>query len=192
MNRHLLPDEFDLLVDEEIGFGVPELQAHVRECDRCRVELESARAVMAHVESLPHLAPSPVFAEEVMAQVNVFEPWHVAAGNTIRALMPRHRPVRIALGGAALTSCFTLTTMFVWIASRFDSALLLAGTAYDSAASAALGMLTALVGPRTVAALQAGGAPMVLTLASVMAVAAIISVISLRRASRLLSAQSRP
>lgn len=192
MNRHLLPDEFDLLVDEEIGFGVPELQAHVRECDQCRFELESARTVMSHVESLPHMAPSPLFADEVMAQVNVFEPWHVAAGNTIRALMPRHRPVRITLAVAALTSCFTLTTMFVWIASRFDSALLLAGTAYDSAASAALDMLTALVGPRTVAALQAGGAPMALTLASVMAVAAIISVISLRRASRFLSAQSRP
>lgn len=190
MTRHLLPDEFDLLVDEEIGFGVPELQAHVRECDDCHAELESARAVMSHVESLPHITPSPLFAEKVMAQVNVFEPWHVAAANTVRALMPRHRPVRIALGVAALTSCFTLTTMFVWIASRFDSAMLLAGTVYDSAASAALGMLTAIAGPRTVAALQTGGTPMVLTLASIMAVAAIVSIIGLRRASRLLSAQS--
>jgi hypothetical protein len=191
MNRHLLPDEFDLLVDEEIGFGVPELQAHVKECGKCHAELESARAVMAHIESLPHIAPSPLFAEKVMAQVNVFEPWHVAAGNTVRALMPRHRPVRIALGVAALTSCFTLTTMFVWIASRFDSALLLAGTVYDSASSAALGLVTTIAGPRTVAALQAGGAPLMLTLASIMALVAIISVIGLRRASRLLSAQSR-
>lgn len=192
MNRHLLPDEFDLLVDEEVGFGVPPLQAHVRECDQCRAELETARAVMAHVERLPHVAPSPLFAEKVMAQVNVFEPWHVAAANTVRALMPRHRPVRIALGIAALTSCFTLTTMALWVASRFDSAMLLAGMVYDSAASAALGVLTAVVGPRTVAALQTGGAPMALTLASVMAVVAIISIIGLRRASRLLSAQSRP
>ena len=127
-----------------------------------------------------------------MAQVNVFEPWHVAAANTVRALMPRHRPVRIALGVAALTSCFTLTTMFVWIASRFDSAMLLAATVYDSAASAALGMLTAIAGPRTVAALQTGGTPMVLTLTSVVAFAAIISIIGLRRASRLLSARSKP
>ncbi|MEX2325195.1 MAG: hypothetical protein WD553_00260, partial [Gemmatimonadaceae bacterium] len=67
MNRHLLPDEFDLLVDEEIGFGVPELQAHVRECDQCRLELESARTVMSRIESLSHLAPSPLFAEKVMA-----------------------------------------------------------------------------------------------------------------------------
>ena len=192
MNRHLLPDEFDLLVDEEVGFGVPPLQAHVRDCDQCRTELESARVVMAQIERLPHIAPSPLFAEKVMAQVNVFEPWHVAAANTVRALMPRHRPVRIALGVAALTSCFTLTTMFVWIASRFDSAMLLAGTVYDSAASAALGMLTAIAGPRTVAALQTGGTPMVLTLTSVVAFAAIISIIGLRRASRLLSARSKP
>src|SRR5687767_4502758 len=144
MNRHLLPDEFDLLVDEEIGFGVPELQAHVRECDKCRIELDSARTVMSTIESLPHLSPSPLFAEKVMAQVNVFEPWHVAAANTIRALVPRHRPVRIALGAAALTSCVTLTTIFVWIASRFDSAMLLAGSAYDSATSGAWAMVTAI------------------------------------------------
>lgn len=191
MNRHLLPDEFDLLLDEEVGFGVPPLQAHVRDCDQCRAELESARTVMSRIESLPHLAPSPLFTEKVMLRVNVFEPWHVAAANTVRSLVPRYRPVRIALGVAALTSCFTLTTMALWIASRFDSAMLLAGMAYESAAAAAFGALTAIVGPRTVAAMQAGGAPMVLTLASVMAVAAIISVIALRRASRLIAAQSR-
>ncbi|CAN5624875.1 hypothetical protein BH23GEM1_BH23GEM1_02710 [soil metagenome] len=191
MNRHLLPDEFDLLVDEEIGFGVPELQAHVRDCGQCRAELESARSVMAQIESLPHLPPSPLFAEKVMASVNVFEPWHVAAANTVRGLMPRHRPVRIALGVAALTSCFTLTTMALWIAARFDSAVLLAGTVYDSASTAALEMLAAIFGPRTVAALQTGGTPMLLTLASVMAVAAIVSIVGLRRASRLLTAQSR-
>jgi hypothetical protein len=146
---------------------------------------------MSTIESLPHLSPSPVFAEKVMARVNVFEPWHVAAGNTIRALVPRHRPVRIALGVAALTSCFTLTTMALWIASRFDSAMLLAGMVYESASAAALGALTAIVGPRAVETLQAGGTPMVLTLASVMAVAAIASIIGIRRASRLIAAQSR-
>ena len=191
MNRHLLPDEFDLLVDEEIGFGVPELQAHVRECDKCRIELDSARTVMSTIEGLPHLSPSPLFAEKVMAQVNVFEPWHVAAANTIRALMPRHRPVRIALGAAALTGCFTLTTMALWIASRFDSAMLLAGMAYKSAAAGALGALTAIVGPRAVETLQTGGTPMVVTLALVMAVAAIASFMVIRRASRLIAAQSK-
>jgi len=191
MNRHLLPHEFDLLVDEEVGFGVPELQAHVNQCGQCRIELDSARAVMLRIEGLPHLSPSPLFAEKVMAQVNVFEPWHVAAANTIRALLPRYRPVRVALGAAALTSCVTLTTMALWIASRFDSAMLLAGMAYESAAAVALNAVTAIVGPRAVETLQAGGAPMVFTLASVMAVAAIGSVIGIRRASRLIAAQSR-
>lgn len=191
MNRHLLPHEFDLLVDEEVGFGVPELQAHVNQCGQCRIELDSARAVMLRIEGLTHLSPSPLFAEKVMAQVNVFEPWHVAAANTIRALLPRYRPVRVALGAAALTSCVTLTTMALWIASRFDSAMLLAGMAYESAAAVALNAVTAIVGPRAVETLQAGGAPMAFTLASVMAVAAIGSVIGIRRASRLLAAQSR-
>lgn len=192
MNRHLLPDEFDLLVDEEIGFGVPELQAHARDCDQCRAELESARAVMSQIESLPHLAPSALFTEKVMLRVNVFEPWHVAAMNTARSLVPRHRPVRVALGVAAVMSCFTLTTMAVWIASRFDSAVLLAGMVYDSAASAAFGMFSAIVGPRTVAALQTGGMTMTLTLVTVMAVVAVISYVGLRRATRVIAQQSRP
>lgn len=191
MNRHLLPDEFDLLLDEEVGFGVPPLQAHVRECAHCAAELQSARAVMAHIDRLPHLSPSPVFTEKVMAQVSVFEPWHVAAANTVRALVPRHRPVRIALAAAALMSCFTLTTIALWVAARFDSAVLLAGMVYDAAASGALGMLTAIVGPRTVAALQSGGTPAVLTLGTVMTVAAIASITALRRASRIIAAQSR-
>ena len=35
MNRHLLPDEIDLLVDGEAGFGGAPLKAHVRGCAEC-------------------------------------------------------------------------------------------------------------------------------------------------------------
>ena len=33
-HRHLLPDEIDLLLDDEVGFGVAPLKAHVRDCAR--------------------------------------------------------------------------------------------------------------------------------------------------------------
>ena len=59
MNRHLLPEEIDLLIDGEAGFGVAPLKAHVRRCAECRGELEDARAVLAALDQLPHLAPSP-------------------------------------------------------------------------------------------------------------------------------------
>ena len=37
-HRHLLPNEIDLLVDGEAGFGVAPLRAHVAECDECRAQ----------------------------------------------------------------------------------------------------------------------------------------------------------
>src|SRR5215210_182194 len=44
-HRHLLPDEIDQLLDDETGFGMAPLQAHLSECDACRGRYEDARAV---------------------------------------------------------------------------------------------------------------------------------------------------
>ena len=42
-HRHLLPAEIDLLLDEEVGFGVSPLRAHVQACADCRAR-QSAQA----------------------------------------------------------------------------------------------------------------------------------------------------
>ncbi len=41
MNRHLLPEEIDLLIDGEAGFGVAPLKAHLRQCPECQSELDT-------------------------------------------------------------------------------------------------------------------------------------------------------
>ena len=81
-HRHLLPDEIDALLDSEVGFGVAPLEAHLRECASCRADLEAGRRVVEAIEQLPRLAPTPLFGDHVMAQVNVYEPWYVAARDT--------------------------------------------------------------------------------------------------------------
>ena len=53
-HRHLLPNEIDLLVDGEAGFGVAPLRAHILECSDCRERLEDARVVVDALESLPY------------------------------------------------------------------------------------------------------------------------------------------
>ena len=78
-HRHLLPDEIDLLLDDEVGFGVQPLKAHIRDCADCRAKVDEARFVVDALEDLPHFAPSHSFANRVMSQVPVFVPWHVAA-----------------------------------------------------------------------------------------------------------------
>ena len=124
MTRHLLPEEFDLLVDAEAGldtgFGVAELRAHVRGCGPCAAELGAARAVAAELDALPRFAPSPRFADRVMRDVQVFEPWHVALGDAARQLEPRSRPLRVAAAAGALGSGALLTLVLTWLAARAD------------------------------------------------------------------------
>jgi hypothetical protein len=102
-HRHLLPDEIDQLLDDELGFGMAPLKAHLSECDDCRGRFQDARAVTALIEELPHLVPSHRFAERVMAEVPVFVPWHVAARDAIAEWVPaagRSRRIALAAGTA--------------------------------------------------------------------------------------------
>jgi hypothetical protein len=123
-HRHLLPTEIDLLLDDEEGFGVAPLKAHVRSCPECLGRLEEARIVTDTIEELPHFAPSFNFADKVMAQVPVFVPWHVAARDTVRDVarrwMPDSRPARVAAIGMAASVATVLTVAILWVATQTD------------------------------------------------------------------------
>src|ERR687889_750525 len=135
-HRHLLPNEIDLLVDGEAGFGVAPLRAHILECADCRERVDDARVVVDALESLPHFAPDSRLADRVMAQVPVFVPAHVAARDSVFRWLPTAGPPRAAAPG--------LRTPF---ADRVQS--LVMGTARD--------LVVALLGESAVAALQAAG-----------------------------------
>lgn len=115
-HRHLLSNEIDLLLDGEAGFGVAPLRAHIDGCAECRTRLDEARVVADALERLPHFAPRSGFSERVLAQVQIVEPWHVAALDTARRFVPESRPLRvIALAGAAVSSV-VISAGAVWIA----------------------------------------------------------------------------
>lgn len=137
-HRHLLPDEIDLLLDGEVGFGVTPLKTHVRRCAQCRDELERARALVGALEHLPHLTPSPHFAASVMARVQVFEPWQVAALDTARQWIPRSRPVRVLAGAMAASLALVLSAASLWLALRADVLLFFSGVLWDRARGRAL------------------------------------------------------
>ncbi len=120
-HRHLTPQEFDLLVDGEEGFGMAPLAAHIEECVTCRTELEARQKLVASLELLPHYTPSPLFAYHVMREVQVFEPWHVAAMNSVQRFIPRSKPARVLAAGLAGAVATTLTVATVWMASRLDA-----------------------------------------------------------------------
>lgn len=125
-HRHLLPDEIDLLLDGEEGFGVTPLKAHLAQCAGCRAEFEAQREVALALESLPHFTPSPWLAERVMSQVQVFEPWHVTLRDRVTALLPRSQGGRALVFGTGGVMAITMSFLTVWLAHRADAVLFLA------------------------------------------------------------------
>jgi hypothetical protein len=141
VERHLLPEEIDLLLDGEVGFGTPPLKAHVRSCAACSNELEGARALVRQLEHLPHIAPSPLFANRVMTRVQLFVPWHVALADSVRGLIPQSRALRVAAAGIFATIAFALTLVSVWAFSRIDAVMFTADLVLDRMRSAAFGAI---------------------------------------------------
>jgi hypothetical protein len=130
-HRHLLPDEIDLLLDDEVGFGVNPLRAHVRDCAECRAKVEDARLVVDVLEDLPHFAPSINFTNRVMSQVPVFVPWHVSARQSISRYVPQSRSARVAVGALATSVGSILTVVILWISSQTDVLVVASGAAGD-------------------------------------------------------------
>ncbi len=160
-HRHLLPNEIDLLVDGEAGFGVAPLRAHIQECDDCRARLEDARIVVDALEALPHFAPDSRLADRVMSQVPVFVPAHVAARESVARWMPVAGPARAAAAVVATSVAGMLTVLMVWLASRGDAVLFATGIVSDRMRGVVVGaardLVLAVLGESAVATIQASG-----------------------------------
>ncbi|MFI5310616.1 MAG: hypothetical protein ACHQQ3_05250 [Gemmatimonadales bacterium] len=145
-HRHLLPNELDLLLDGEAGFGVAQLRAHVDECGACQSRLADARVVVDALEDLPHFAPKLRFADRVMARVQVIEPWHAAVLDTLGRLVPRSAPLRIVAAATASVVATTLSAGAVWLALHADAAVYGFGLAADRIRAGLVSSVVALVG----------------------------------------------
>lgn len=146
MERHLLPDEIDQLLDGEVGFETAPLKAHVRSCDLCRGELESARVLVRELEHLPRLRPSLGFSDRVLSRVQLFVPWHVALADWARSLVPRSKGWRIAATAGLATTGLLVTVVSVWALTRLDAVLFVAEMIWDRLRTGAMGMLSGAVG----------------------------------------------
>ena len=161
-HRHLLPNEIDLLVDGEAGFGVAPLRDHVDECGECRMRVEDARIVVDALEALPHFAPDSRLADRVMSQVPVFVPVHVVARDSVARWVPLAGPARIAAAAVFTSAAGLLTLTMVWLATQGEAAMFMTGLLGDRVRGAVLGaardLTVALLGEAALSALQATGA----------------------------------
>lgn len=184
-HRHLLPNEIDLLVDGDAGFGVAPLRAHLAECDDCRARYDELRTVAEAIDALPHFTPGVRFADAVMAKVQVVEPWHVALTESASRLVPTSTPMRVLAGVGAGIAAVTISGSAAWLAFRGDLAGWVVNLFIDrtrqgivtGAGEVAAGAL----GAEATAALASGGLPVLLTTTAVLAIAAIGAVFGFRR-----------
>lgn len=160
-HRHLLPNEIDLLVDGETGFGVQPLREHVTACSNCRARLAEAQEVVAALSSVPLLAPRIGLADRVMTRVPVFVPWHVAARDTVRQWMPETPVARAFAAVLIATVGAVVSGLTLWIATRGDLLATLTVAAGEQARTSVTqalgGVVVTLFGPQVVEAVQQVG-----------------------------------
>ena len=137
-HRHLLPNEIDLLLDGEVGFGVAPLRAHIEDCAECQARLTNARLVVDALEDLPHFAPRLRFEDRVMARVQVIEPWYAVVADAARRLAPQSAPVRLLTAATATVAATAMTTGAFWLALHSDVAAYAIGLAVERTRSALL------------------------------------------------------
>ena len=65
------------------------LDAHLATCVRCQAEVDELRSLFELLSDLPELAPSPTFANRVMAHVRVRKPAFAWADAWVERLTPR-------------------------------------------------------------------------------------------------------
>lgn len=118
MTRHLHPIELDLLVDGDGGFGLAELAAHASSCPACGRALREARIVAGALDAIPHVKPAVGFADRVMARVQVYQPWYVAAWEGVDRLVPSGTPVRRAVVGLLATGTVGTVAAGLILATR--------------------------------------------------------------------------
>ena len=160
-HRHLLPNEIDLLLDEETGFGVQPLREHAGSCADCRARLSEAREITAALAALPSLAPRFGLADRVMTHVPVFVPWHVAARDSVLRWMPAGRVPRLAAAAVLATAGSVVTALTLWIVMRGDLLALVTGLVGEGAratVSRVIGeTVVALFGPQVLVAVEQAG-----------------------------------
>lgn len=145
-HRHVLPQELDLLVDGDAGFGQAPLKAHVESCSECSTQLARLQAIAGQLDALPRFAPRHGFANRVMTSVQVIEPWHVALADSAQRLVPESTAMRgLAATGAGIAAT-AISGGALWLAFEVHLLGWSASTALEQGGRGAWSSIAAGVG----------------------------------------------
>ncbi|MBI2795947.1 MAG: hypothetical protein HYX65_04490 [Gemmatimonadetes bacterium] len=130
-DAHLTPADLELLVDDDTVPAAVALLSHVAACEPCRTALEEARFVAEMLSTAPHLKPPREFTDKVMTQVQVTEPWYMAAAGVLRAMWPDRGAGRTIMAAAGVLAGLVTTVGVLALAMRSDEAAMLGSMVGD-------------------------------------------------------------
>ena len=98
------------------------LESHVMSCESCQTEVAEWRSLFTAIKDLPQFAPSKHFADLVMANVKLPDPWYVKAAARVKSEMTLWMP-KSNKGWAFATATlgipfFAFGALFAWLLSH--------------------------------------------------------------------------
>lgn len=115
---HLTDETIEQIADGILaGAALQRAEAHLEGCSTCAVEVEASRAFFAALSQLPRYAPSPQFADLVMAKVQV-TPRTSPVFAWIRHWAPETRRGWTLLVAALLAPMLPILGFAIWVASN--------------------------------------------------------------------------
>jgi hypothetical protein len=98
------------------------LASHLADCPTCQTEVEEWRALFAMIATLPQHAPARGFANRVMAQVALPDPWYVRIAARMATQLQVFTP-KTTRGWAVASACLAFPIVFfgaltAWLLSK--------------------------------------------------------------------------
>ena len=113
--KHLKAMSLEQLAEGTLsGDEAMQARSHLAVCEMCSRELESYRSMFSLLEQLPRLAPSPAFADMVMARVHL-SPRESHIGAWLRRLIPTTRRGWILVGTAIAAPVTPFIVLVTWL-----------------------------------------------------------------------------
>jgi hypothetical protein len=94
------------------------LESHVLGCSQCQTEVQELRSVFSALTRMERFSPGLGFANRVMAQVKLPEPWYSRAGQFVAGLAPRTSRGWAFAGGMLALPLIGLGTLVLWVLSK--------------------------------------------------------------------------
>jgi hypothetical protein len=109
--QHLTPDEIDSLLQ---GEPTPSQLEHLTDCAECALLLGQHRAVVSSLEALPHFDPGDEFADQVMFQVAVPDPFAMRSIATSRRRLLETGRSRALVASVAVAVVGLMAASVIW------------------------------------------------------------------------------